>query len=115
MDKNQIETLMFLTEDELLIFMGNELYPNEETPLSYNPNKIIEIAQKWIEENLVHLKEILCKNQYVKSAIKNETLEKSALILHIVELIANLHSSNIALYAISVYFVNFGYKKICNE
>jgi|JI7StandDraft_1071085.scaffolds.fasta_scaffold95004_2 hypothetical protein len=115
MAHQNLALLLNLNEDDLLIFIGNELFPKEIQSLNLNPKKIREKAQEWLDSNYTFLKRKLCGNTTLKELIETETLEKSAVLMHIAELIGDIHDSKITVYAIAVYFINFGYKTICSE
>lgn len=110
-----IEQLIPLDEEDLCVFIGNENFKSELSSNFLTPTEIIKKVKKWIHSQATDIRERICGDEIVKQEILQGKLEKKILVGHISALLTGIGHTEVTIAAIAVYYINYGYKEICND
>lgn len=106
--KLEIERIIELSEEELLVLLGNELSSN----LSFEDTiESIRQAKRWLSINSNDLQKLICKNDRVQQAVDNSDV---MLCMAIIDAITGF-LTGIAAATVSALIIKRGLSIFCKE
>ena len=110
-DQLQLGRLLTLDEQELLTELGRQVSPQMH---GLDPALLVAIAQAWLQDRWVALREATCSSDAVRSARSALASDEAVVVSAVADAVSSLASGPAAAVA-AVLIVRYGLDRLCND
>jgi len=114
-DTENIKSLLEKEIEQLYIDLGRQILSSDYHAFPFPKQRYITKAKNWLAENKVHLKQKICKNEYVKLHMNSNKIEDRVILISaIIDLISSM-CIGISPVTVAVLLVKEGINSLCSK